>query len=679
MKSLMIRKNKAKLLFLSLFLLIASFFVNLSLISAADIKITARIPDTQAPSVPILIAPPDDSLLNNNTPSFSWYESTDNVGMSHYVLYLNGGVFYNNIPLISTDNSYYTLIYDPLNSIYTLTPKNPLSDRSYTWNIVAFDYANLSSSSDVWDFTIDTLAPNFRLTKIGDTTVDISAGNVGSVPNDPIIIFKNDATANEPVLVAYGEANSEVKLTVTIPDDATQIFTKQIDANSYYELKLGILPRNKDIRLDFIITDRVGHVSVLEKVYFRIELQYWPTATPTPTSTLTPTPTTSVSPTPIQSISPTLSVTTTVKPSATVSPTPIISISPLPTGIIPIIPPKEIIHEISDEIIEVLPESTAEQIRTFLRSELWGNLAPLMGFIFLLIFYLFAFFLLLSKFIRDFSVSLLKKIVLILFPNWFKATKNLVFDYRETIASPLVKVELLDKHKQVLDFTITNLRGNFNDFDLPSEWSLRVTDGNFYYPIGDQKPMQLDFWHFYQGQAFNQENYYGQAILIPTLRAAGQERLPFFERVRIFVLYLLEYPWWFLVAMLLFSLIFALRYENIYNLLALIFYLIILLTKLIDVFKQQKSLVLSANQGVEQKFTDNLIVSIFDAVQKNAISFVASFDFSKTSPIKHNFKQISITGFAKHLAIEKEGLVIAKQDFALSKRLEEISLQIKKT
>lgn len=652
-----------------------------SLVSAADINITARIPDTQAPSVPILIAPPDDSLLSDNTPSFSWYGSTDNVGMSHYALYLNGSIFYNNIPLISADNSYYTLIYDALNNVYTLTPKSALGDRAYTWNILAVDYANLSSSSDVWGFTIDTLAPSFRLTKIGDTAVDISAGNAGSVPSDPIIIFKTDATANEPVLIAYGEANSEVKLTVTIPNDATQIFTKQIDSNGYYELKLGILPRNTDIRLDFIITDRVAHVSVLEKVYFRIELQYWPTTTPTSTPTSTPTviPSTSVSPTPIPSVSPHISTTITIKPSLSVSPTPTISITPLPTGIIPIIPPKEIIHEISDEFIEVLPESTADQIRTFLRSELWKNLAPLIALIFLLIFYLFAFFLLLSKFIRDFSVSLLKKIVLLLFPNLFKATKNLVFDYRETVASPLVKVELIDKNNRVLDFAITNLRGNFNDFVFPDGWFLKVKDNNFYYPIGDQKPAQLDFWHFYQGQEFNQENYHQQAILIPTLRAAGQEKLPFFERIRIFILYLLEYPWWFLVLMIIFALVFVLRYESIYNLLALVFYLIVLSIKLVDLLKQEKTLILNISQGVEQKFTDNLIVSIFDTAQKNAISLVANFDFSKTSPIKHNFEQVLVVVFAKHFAMEKDDLIITKQDFVLRKKIEEINLKVKKT
>ncbi len=673
----MICRNKVKLLFFSLFLLVVLLFANLTPVSAADITISARIPDSQAPSSPILIEPSDGALLSDNTPSFSWYESIDNVGMSHYVFYLNGSIVYNNIPLVGTENSYYTLIYDSINGIYTLTPKNALSDRSYTWNIIAFDYAGLSSFSDVWDFTIDTLAPSFRLTKIGDTAVNISAGNTGSVPSSPVIIFKDDATANEPTLIAYGEVGSEVKLTVSIPGDATQVFHKTIDTDGYYELKLGILPRNTDIKLDFIITDKVGHISVLEKVYFRIELQYWPTTTPTPTATLTssptptPTPTISTSPTPTQPISPTLSATVTVKPS--------ISVSPTPTGIIPIVPPKEIIHEISDEITEVLPKSTADQIRAFLGSEFWLNLAPLVGLLFVLSFYLFAFFLLLTKFMRDFSFSLLKKLSLILFPNIFKATKNLVFEYGKTIASSLVKVELLDRNQQVLDFTITNLRGNFNDFNFPNEWFFRVKDSNFYYPIGDQKPNQLDFWHFYQGQEFNQENYHGQGILIPTLQAAGQEKLPFIERMRIFVLYLLEYPWWFLVLMLLFTLIFVLRYGGTCNLLSLVFYVLILLTKLINVFQQQKSLILIANQGVEQKFTDNLIVSIFDLVQKNAISLVASFDFSKTLPIKHNFKQIAVTGFAKNFAMEKEGLIITKQNFNLSKKIEEISLQIKKT
>ncbi len=660
----MIHRNKIPLI-LSLLFTVVVFFTTNSLVQADDVVVSAVVPDTQAPSVPVLINPADNAVLNYNTPSFQWYESSDNVAMSHYALYLNGGVFYNNIPLTSTENAYYILTYDALNGIYTLTIKNSLSDRAYTWNIVAVDYANLSSSSDVWHFTIDTLAPNFVLKQIGDTAVDISASNVNSVPSTPIIIFKNDATANEPVLIAYGEANSEVKLTVTIPNDLPQTFTGQIDANGYYELKLGILPRDTDIKLDFIITDRVSHVSVLEAVYFRISLQYWPTSSPTPTPTVRP------SLTPIQSVSPTL------KPSTSVSPKPSISISPQPSGIIPIIPPKEIIHEAGDELIELLPESTADSIKSFLRSELWLNLAPLMGLLFLLGFYLLAFILLLSKFMGGLSFVLVKKLFLLLFPMFFKAKKNLVFEYRETSASPLVKVELLNENSQVLDFAITNLQGNFDDFKTQGKWHLKVKDNNFYYPIGDQKPAQLEFWHFYQDQEFNQENYHQQAILIPTLRASGQEKLPFFERLRIFVLYLLEYPWWFLALSFLFNLIFLMRYASLLNMIATLFYVVIFIYKVIFLNRKSKTMIIKAELENNKHFSANLVVSLMNQESKSAQSLILPFEYSKSSLIQHSFTNANLTVFAKNFALIKDEMVLDSQAITLSQRHEEVDISLK--
>lgn len=676
-------KNKIQSI-LSLFFLVIYFFTTRSFVSATDVTVSARVPDIEAPSVPILIAPADGSLLNDNTPSFQWYESFDNVALSYYVLGLNGDIVYDNIPLIETENSDYVLEYDELNEIYTLTPKNSLSDQSYNWNIVAVDYANLSSSSDIWDFTIDTLAPDFILTKIGDTDVSISASNVGSVPTEPIIIFKDDATANEPILIAYGEANSQVQLTVTIPDDATQNFTTQIDTNSYYELKLGILPRDKDIRLDFVIIDQVGHVSVLEEVFFRIELQYWPTTTPTLTPTVTPSiiPSQSVSPTLTvsPSLGPTLTSTPSVSLSPSLSPSPTISPSPVPTGFIPIIPPKEIIHEFGDELIEVLPESVADQIRAFLKSEFWKNLSLMIALLLLGLFYLFAFLMLLSKFMVKLSFSLAKKILILLFPPFLKAKKHLVFEYGETLASPLVLVELIDQNNNVLDFTITNLQGNFDHLNPPSSiaWRLQVKDSNFYYPIGDQKPSQLNFWQFYQNQFFNQDNYQDQPILIPTVRATGQVKLPFLERLRIFILYLLNYPAWFLAFCLLLSLAFALRYASSFNGLALLFYTSILFLKLFELIKKQNTFTLLVNLIDGQKFYGNLIVSLFGKDNGLAHSLIVPTEFSKSLPIKHSFIKASMTVFARKIALTNNQVIVPSQEVVFSEENQKISISLKK-
>ncbi len=677
MKNLIIQKKTIKF-FLVFFFIFFTFAFNQRSAFAADVSVSATVPDSVPPSVPILIEPADESSLADNTPTFRWYEATDNLALSNYVFYLNEAVLYAGIPLINTDNSYYTLEYDSLNGIYSLTPKAILVDASYSWKIAAVDYANLSSSSDIWNFRIDTLTPSFVLKKIGDIDVNISAADVGSVSTSPIIIFGSDATANEPTLVALGEANSSVKLTVTIPDDLSQTFTTSIDGNGNYSLKLGILPRDTDIRLDFIITDGVGHVSVLEKVYIRIALQYWPTATSTitltPTSILSP----SVSSSPI--LTKTISPSLTTKPSltSTLSPTFTPTATPTSTGIIPIIPPREIIHEVGDELVEAMPEATASYIRDFLSSKLWQNLSLLFALLLIIAFYLLSFLILLSKFFYMISWPLIKKIAILLFPSFSKASKNLVFEYRDTLASPLTKVVLLGQDDQVIDFAITNLNGNFDDLSYPvdKKWRLKVEDDNFYYPIGDEKPSQLEYWQFYQNQLIG-DDYYGQAILIPTLRAAGQDKLPFFERLRISVLYLLDYPFWFLLIFWLFSLIFALRYPSIYNDIALIFHSFMLLFKIYLFLKKKLKLVLVANLLDGQQLSENLVLSFFDQDSQLSRSMVIPFDFSKSKQIEHSFKKITLTAFSKNFALEKDNLVVGSQEIVLNEK-EEVPIQIKR-
>ncbi len=651
-------------------------FLSLSVCARAqDVSVSALVPDSQPPTVPILISPEDGAIISDNTPAFKWYASSDNNGLSHYALYLNNNLLYDQIPLSAVENSNYKLEFDHLNGFYTLTVKKSLSDRTYQWKIVAVDYANLKASSDIWDFTIDTLAPNFTLSQIGDTAVRISASEVGSVPTEPILIFKNDATANEPILKASGEAYSQVKLTVTIPNDLTQVFNTQIDKNGVYEIKLGILPRDVDIRLDFIITDRVNHVSVLEKVYFRIALQYWPTAaSPTQGS---PTPDFSVTPSVSLSIKPSISA----SPSSSLSPTPSLSVTPSlqPSGFVPILPPKEMVHELSDELIEFLPSDAAWQVKNFLRSQAWLNLAPNLFLLFFVFAYFLAFVGLLSKFWHFLSWKLCRKLVLLMLPFLPKAKKNLVFEYSQTTASPLSIVSLLDDRGQEVDFTLTNLQGNFDDFKLlPKQWSLRVKDPNFYFPIGETKPEQLAFWQFYQGQIFDQQNYCGQAILLPTLRAAGQKHLPFWENCRILILYLLEYPWWFLSTLLVLNLLFTLRYPSLANYLILGFYILVAMSKIVTLKKFAKKLSITLTIDAQTNFNDNLIVSLSQANYQSAQSVVLPFNFAKSKEIKHSLTQGQIVVFAKNLALVHEQKIVAMQQFVCNQAQTSLPLILKK-
>lgn len=650
--------------------LVALFHLWSAQVSASTVTVQASIPDTQAPSAPILIAPEDEDLLSDSTPTFSWYEATDNMGVSHYVLYIDDDVFYDFIPLYSTNNSDYSLEYDSLEGSYELTIKDRLRDGKHEWRIVAVDYADLEGISDTWEFRLDTQAPSFVLNKIGDTSVSISASSPSSVPSSPIIIFSNDPSANEPMLLATGEAGSRVKLTITIPGDTTQSITKTIGSGGSYEVQLGILPRDTDIRLDFIITDAAGQVSVLEKVYFRIALQYWPTATP---STLTPTPSVSIIVSPAPSISSSPSPLPTATPSINASP------SPTPTGIIPIIPPREIIHQGVDEVVERLPEGMAESIRAFLSSSWWQGAALHFNMFLLVLFYVSAFVLLASKFWTDFSRPMFAKVCALLWPTINQSWENLVVEYRETNPAALIRVELLNEQKQVVDWRISNRSGNFNHFDVSAlrSWSLSIKDHNFYYPIEDTKPDYVDFFDFYQGQAFDHQNYHGEPVVIPTLRAAGQTQLPFLERLRLGMLYLLEYPGWFYGCMVFLGLIFALRYPSISNSIALCFYLVLGVQKYMARRRWQNAIVFASQTDFIQHFTGKVLVSVFDRARHFARVEILPFDFAQSKPLYHAASVVKLKAWARNFQAMPLPPHVSEK-IPLVEKITTIKLQIKK-
>ena len=579
-------------------------FTNLT--QAADVSVSATIPDIVPPSAPILIYPEDESLINNNKPSFKWYEATDNVAVSHYALYVDGNLLFDNIPLGSVENSGYKLQYDAINGTYSLTVKTALSDANHSWRVMVYDYGGNSNTSDTWEFRIDTLAPFFTIKQIGDVLVNISTSNLSSIPSSPILLFSNDPNANEPVILAIGEAYSSVQLTVTIPSDPTQNFTRTIASDGSYSLQLGILPRNVDIRLDFLITDQVGHVSVLEDIYIRIALQYWPptTITSVPTAPQTITPTT------ILSGSPTQPVTGTLTP--TITPTPEVSPTAEPTGIIPIFPPKEVVHEVTQEITELLPDSISQMLEKWFASSLWQDLSKAIGLYLLLIFYLLVFILLVSKFFADLGKNLLQQIAYLIWPWQPQHRPHLVFEYSQTIVSPLVKVELFIGQVSQ-GFHLSDLKGNFADFDWPrsGDFHLKAIDNNFYFPIGVDKPAGMDAQLFYQQEALNLESYRSHwPLIIPTLRAKGQTHLPIIEQVRLFALYLSSYPWWFLSLSFVVSLLFSLRFGGIANYVATVFYLTVLASRFLVLYRNRFKRTVAVVDKDGREIVANLICSL---------------------------------------------------------------------
>jgi hypothetical protein len=224
-----------------------------------EASITATVPDTQAPGAPILIAPENNSN-HRSSPAFSWFLSSDNVGVTKYQLTLDGTTLFSNIPVVTSETAEFTLTYSGTTQSYQLVPKSGLATGTHTWKITALDARGNATSSTTWTFYLDTLAPTFIITTVDTTTAAISAQDIDTIPTEAIKL-----THNEPTLSGTGEGGSSVILTVTWGEHTVEVlFT--ISSDGTWETQLPLLPRDTTVFLSFLITDAVGNISILEKV-----------------------------------------------------------------------------------------------------------------------------------------------------------------------------------------------------------------------------------------------------------------------------------------------------------------------------------------------------------------------------------------------------------------------------
>ena len=122
--------------------------------------------DTIAPTPPILIRPIDDSVTSDTTPEFVWRPATDpNSNFVEYTLYLDDVAVFLGISSLgnSSGTGYTAEIHD--NEI-RLIPTIHLTEGHHTWKVVASDKSGNTSTSTIWDLTIDTTPPFILITDI---------------------------------------------------------------------------------------------------------------------------------------------------------------------------------------------------------------------------------------------------------------------------------------------------------------------------------------------------------------------------------------------------------------------------------------------------------------------------------------------------------------------------------
>ncbi|MBU0974962.1 carboxypeptidase regulatory-like domain-containing protein [Patescibacteria group bacterium] len=513
-----------------------------------DAIITATVPDIVPPSAPILISPGNGALLNDATPTFIWQESTDNVGISYYQLYLDGAILYN------------TLVYDSGSGQYSLTPTATISDGSHTWSVFVFDAAGNNNTSATWSFNIDTLAPSFIITSIGPITATISAQDIGSIPVDPI-----ELEDNSPLFIGTGEKNSTVKVTVAIPGETDQIINFTVDGSSNWNFQLDILPRDEVITLNFVITDLVGNISILTNLKILI-IQDYIIYPPTPTPGTSPIPTPPTSP-----------------------PTPIIKI--------PILPLKEIIDRIYKEIKKILPESiiiiisqTPELIQATIL-KIIESMGPTGTLVATSVIPIFSFLALLLQLGQQFSWQLILKILQALGLLPPKEPQGIVYDSdtNAPIAFALLTITSAETNlnQQIIATLITDVDGIYQGTQLPKgKYIISVSHQDYKFPTNKQRPTYLTVKEFYRGEIFEVVSSDSQQLfLIPVDKLTETHESRSFKKTLRRIVQKVKFInlFWPLLTI---SVIITIFYPTVINLVVLMFYAFILLKKALKSLKK---------------------------------------------------------------------------------------------
>lgn len=478
-----------------------------------DTQVSAVMPDIVPPSAPILISPTDGEMVTTARPEFVWRESTDNVAVSHYYLTIDGSL---TIDDISTPGSYnlYNLSYNSSLNYYYLTLNYDLTQGSHTWKVTAVDTVDLSTDSATWSFIIDSIAPTFVINQIANQSVSISAQDINTIPGEAIILGNN-----EPVLQGTGEALSQVQMTVIIPGQDNLSRNFDIDSSGSWSHQLPILPRDKEIILNFIIIDKANHISALQGVKIIIPSR----RIMIPIATVTPTPIPGipyVPTTPPAVISP--EVTPGVTPAATPPPDtrPTITPKPDPEPLqITYRPPKEIIHQ----LLQNLPAPILNITRTPWFQSLMQILGPWLAVITILLPHLVQTILIAREFGPSLSISVLAKIwqAVGTLPylnrqGWAFDVKLALLEERDdskpyfnsisNIGVPFAELAVISQTDvegmpPIIRHGLTDHKGLYLPFDLaPANYRLSLNHPDYNYPTKEKRPMQTAASDFYQAQ-----------------------------------------------------------------------------------------------------------------------------------------------------------------------------------
>lgn len=231
------------------------------------VEVTAIVPVTTSPPVPILIAPGKGITTRQRRVTFKWRLPEHTVPYDYVDLSVDGQRLLAHLPLHDRETDEYELTVEDWE--FTLQLKAPLAleEGLHTWKVRSIDINDRGTDSTTWSFTIDSQSPTILLTQVEEQEWAISSADPLTVPTEPITV-----TTHSPALIGQTEANIPVQLAIIHADGTEMVLEATSDINGAFGFQLSDLPPDEVVTLRFSAVDNAGNATLLEGV----RLQYVP-------------------------------------------------------------------------------------------------------------------------------------------------------------------------------------------------------------------------------------------------------------------------------------------------------------------------------------------------------------------------------------------------------------------
>ncbi|HAF64276.1 TPA: hypothetical protein DCK82_05625 [Candidatus Beckwithbacteria bacterium] len=179
-------------------------------------SVTATVPQTNPPDIPVLISPENGSTISTRAPNFIFDPSLGETSVTHYQLWLDGKKNTDHIP-----QSYTTIAAQALSA---------LTEGQHTWMIKAIGSNTLSRDSATWVFTIDVTAPLILVSQVAEHDTNLSSLDHSTIPSG--LTFTT--SQRQPGFAGQSEANATLTISLVGPKSVN--FSTLVAADGSFSL-----------------------------------------------------------------------------------------------------------------------------------------------------------------------------------------------------------------------------------------------------------------------------------------------------------------------------------------------------------------------------------------------------------------------------------------------------------